>query len=253
MIVQPMLQINYWQSFPIRHAFMYGTDAQLFKPSTLAKALQLPSTARWQQLHQVHGIIHHIINEASNDRLTGDALITQSKNCMLSVRMADCGAILLYRAGEAPTVDSKTSSQNTKMLNPALSTIAAIHAGWRGTAAGIIGHTLAEIPYNHQPLYAALGPMIRQKSFEVGAEVRTAFLALNPIYAAYFTPSPKLGAHYLFDLSAVIIHELMRHGVDEIIDLGHDSFSEIEFFSARRDAQQSKTRYQRMLAVIALI
>jgi polyphenol oxidase len=139
----------------------------------------LPSEPVW--LEQVHGT--RVANaDAANCREIADACIATQRGAVCVVMTADCLPILLC------------DTQGT--------VVAAVHAGWRGLAAGVIEATEQAMQNSvsqqlaHQPLQlmAWLGPAISQTAFEVGAEVREIFITQNPDTAAAFTPSPPSGA-----------------------------------------------------------
>ena len=115
-------------------------------------------------LRQVHS--DRVVNAAvSKDReREGDALITQETGKCIGVRTADCVPILL--------VDAKNRA------------VAAVHAGWRGTASGIVKnaiHTMHEdFSTNAEDVYAALGPSIGGCCYEVGPEVADRFAEFFP-------------------------------------------------------------------------
>jgi YfiH family protein len=111
--------------------------------------------ARLQQIHSAATFVAHehgLVGE-------GDALVTSSPNVAVSIRTADCFPILL--------ADPKTRA------------VAAVHAGWRGTAAGIVAATLARMrsEFGTEPenSYAAIGPGIGRCCYEVGIEVARQF------------------------------------------------------------------------------
>ena len=118
-------------------------------------------------LRQIHS--DRVLNARSlKDReAEGDALITDEIGKSIGVRTADCVAILL--------------------LDCQKRAIAAIHAGWRGTAARLIEHAIEDMRKsfgaNPADMYAAIGPCIRGCCYEVGAEVEEQFAAFFPDWA----------------------------------------------------------------------
>jgi polyphenol oxidase len=110
-------------------------------------------------LRQIHS--DHVVNAAGlkNRECEGDALVTGEIGKCIGVRTADCVPILL--------VDSRNCA------------VAAVHAGWRGTAAGIVKHAVekmnADFGTSAPDLYAAMGPCIRACCYEVGPEVAAHF------------------------------------------------------------------------------
>jgi polyphenol oxidase len=132
--------------------------------------------------------------------------------------------------------------------------VAAIHAGWRGLAAGVIEATEQAMQNSvspqlaHQPLQlmAWLGPAISQTAFEVGAEVRDCFVAQNPSTAAAFKPSPPPGEglnaerstskKFHADLYTLARLRLQALGITQIYGGDRCTYHESDtFFSYRRD------------------
>jgi len=108
--------------------------------------------------------------------------------------------------------------------------IAAVHAGWRGLAAGVIEQTLASLPVRPDELMAWIGPAIRQSNYEVGDEVREVF-AEHP---AAFRRSG--GKRWLADLPAIASALMEARGLTRIVDSGLCTASDASrFFSHRRD------------------
>lgn len=113
--------------------------------------------------HQTHGTNIRVITAADlqqhPDLYDIDALITTIPQCCIGVSTADCVPILLF--------------------DPTTKTIAAIHAGWRGTVAHIASKTLQQMSatYGTNPVHvkAIIGPAISEEAFEIGDEVYDAF------------------------------------------------------------------------------
>ncbi len=134
-------------------------------------------------LRQVHGSIVHVVPPAprDGDRPEGDALATSSAGMALGVWVADCVPILL--------------------CDPRTRAVAAVHAGWRGTVAGILGEAIATLRdrFGSRPadLRVALGPAIGACCFEVGDEVVEALLRTDAGAAACVRrgPRPHLDLH----------------------------------------------------------
>ena len=119
----------------------------------LKKDLNLPSIPAW--LNQKHGT-NIIIEPDKFNRQEGDASISFEPGKVCTVMTADCLPIL-----------ATNKSQNV---------VAAIHAGWRGLADGIIEKTLMSMKCNPEDIIVWLGPAISQEAFEVGDEVREIFI-----------------------------------------------------------------------------
>ena len=115
-------------------------------------------------------------------------------------------------------------------------TVAAVHAGWRGLCAGVIETTLHAMSCPPQALLAYLGPAIGPNAYEVGAEVRDAFIAADAEGGseAGFTAG-KPGKYYA-DLYALARRRLARSGVHRIYGGSYCTYTERErFYSYRRD------------------
>lgn len=176
----------------------------------LAAMAGLPAEPAW--LEQIHGITV-VAAEAVNIPIVADAAITRQPGRPCVVMTADCLPVLLCdRAGTV---------------------VAAAHAGWRGLAAGVIDATVARMGVRPAELLAWLGPAIGPKAFEVGEEVRAAFLALDVGNAGCFRPSPA--GRWLADLYELARRQLGGLGIRAVYGGEYCTFSEPErFFSYRR-------------------
>jgi len=125
-----------------------------------------PRPGHWEvaSLRQVHSDRVVVVDGAAGRLGPGDALITDRPGCLLQVHTADCLPILL--------VDERRRA------------VAAIHAGWRGTAAGIaagaVQRLCAELACHQRDLHAAIGPGIGACCYEVGSEVARQFQGFFP-------------------------------------------------------------------------
>jgi len=164
-------------------------------------------------LQQVHGT-RCVDVAASADGVEADASWSRSSALACAVLTADCLPVLL--CDDAGTV------------------VAAAHAGWRGLAAGVIEATVAAMAVPGARLMAWLGPAIGPTAFEVGDEVRAAFLRQDAAAATAFVPHGA--GKWLCDLYALAARRLARLGVERVYGGGYCTFSEPErFFSYRRD------------------
>jgi YfiH family protein len=176
----------------------------------VAQALQLPSSPHW--LQQVHGTT--VIDPTQTPERTADAACTEKRRQVLCVMTADCLPVLL--------------------CNRAGSWIAASHAGWRGLCDGVIEHTVARYRGDKCELLVWLGPAIGPQAFEVGDEVRQAFIARDGAAEAAFTPSAN--GRWLADLFALARQRLHALGIDAVFGGGICTYSAPErFYSYRRD------------------
>lgn len=184
----------------------------------LQQELQFPETVAW--LNQVSG--NNIIDATTavlNPAPTADASFAAKSNIVCCVMTADCLPILL--CDRAATV------------------IAAIHAGWRGIASGIIEATIKQLPTNPENLLAWLGPAIGPTKFEVGAEVREIFIKQNAEATAAFVQT-KTENKFLANIYLLAQQRLNSQNVTAIYGGEYCTYSQEElFFSHRRD--QGKT------------
>ena len=172
----------------------------------------LPAAPRW--LQQVHGT--RCVDVATvSDNEAADAGISHTADVVCAVMTADCLPLLFCdRAGTR---------------------VAAAHAGWRGLLGGVIESTLTALACPGDQLLAWLGPAIGPTAFEVGSEVRDAFLAEDARQAHAFRPSAQAGK-WLCDLYALARHRLLRAGVTAIYGGDRCTLTEADtFFSYRRD------------------
>jgi YfiH family protein len=124
--------------------------------------------------------------------------------------------------------------------------VGAAHAGWRGLCAGVLEATVTAMAVPGKELLAWLGPAIGPRVYEVGDEVRAAFLAKDAAAESAFAPARP--GHWLLDLYAVARQRLEGQGLSKIHGGGYCTYSDRErFFSYRRDRGS-----ERMAALIWL-
>jgi YfiH family protein len=185
----------------------------------LRRELALPSEPRW--LRQVHGT--GVVDDAEVARLAvepeADAAITRAPGVVLAVRTADCLPILLAAADG--------------------SAVAAIHAGWRGLAAGVIESTVARWPASPETTLAWIGPAAGASAYEVDAAVRTAFVGPDPAAAEGFRDSRP--GHWWCDLPALARRRLAALGIVRVSGSDRCTISESDtFYSWRRAAEPGR-------------
>lgn len=176
----------------------------------------LPAPPAW--LRQVHGT--RVVDAAEAlDRPEADAAVARRAGAVCAVQAADCLPVLL--ADEAGTV------------------VGAAHAGWRGLAAGVIEATVEEMRVPAGTLMAWLGPAIGPAHYEVGVEVREAFLAHDAAAEHAFTPNRP--GHWLLDLYAAARQRLAAYGVARVFGGGYCTYSDpARFPSWRRDRTRER-------------
>ncbi len=172
----------------------------------------LPHEPKW--LRQVHGSVVANADAVATEAPAADASVARLPGTVCAVLIADCVPVLL--------------------TNRSGTVVAIAHAGWRGVAGGVIEHSVATIGEPPGELLAYLGPGIGPRAFEVGSDVRDAFLANDPQDAAAFTP--HVAGKWLADLFLLIDRRLRRAGVHNLFGGGICTYSEpSRFFSYRRD------------------
>ncbi len=208
---------------------------------------QLPGVSRLCFVNQVHGIRAILVDEAistplSSDSLSlrasakllmptglpeADALVTSTKGLGLVIQTADCLPVFF------------TSSDGA--------VVGVAHAGWRGLAAGVLESTVnlmrqeARRQGASEKIAAAFGPAIGPQTFEVGAEVRAAFLDQKTSLAELFFKPGSQPGKYLANLYGLASLRLGVVKVDVLGQCRHCTVSEPElFFSYRRDGQTGR-------------
>jgi len=187
--------------------------------------------------HQVHSAEVVTVERVwrREDAPRADALVTSLPGIALGILAADCAPILLADA-EA-------------------SVIGAAHGGWRGALSGVVDATVAAMTVLgavRSRIRGAIGPCIAQRSYEVGPEFPSAFLAQDAANAGFFAPSRR-ERHFMFDLGGYIERRLHGLGVGEVQRAPHDTVAEEDrFFSYRRACHRGEGDYGRGLAAIAI-
>ncbi|MCA1930501.1 peptidoglycan editing factor PgeF [Rheinheimera sp.] len=181
---------------------------------------QMPAEPLW--LNQVHGTDCVWLEQSdfSVGPVCADASTTKSKAVVSVVLTADCLPVLFCDAAGTQ--------------------VAAAHAGWRGLVDGVLEQTLAQFAEPHQVM-AWLGPAIGPKAFEVGDEVRQAFIAKDARAGAAFVAIPNKSGKWLADLYQLACLRLTAAGLTQIFGGGFCTFTEeSRFYSYRRDGQTGR-------------
>ncbi len=176
---------------------------------------QLGCRPSW--LSQVHGVA---VAEASPELLLeADASWTATPGVACAIMTADClPALFCDRAGTR---------------------VAAAHAGWRGLAAGVLEATLDALVLPADQLLVWLGPAIGAQAFEVGAEVREAFVAQHAEAAEAFRPSHNAGK-FMADIYRLARIRLAARGVTAVYGGEFCTYNDPRFYSYRRATQTGR-------------
>jgi hypothetical protein len=133
--------------------------------------------------------------------------------------------------------------------------VGAAHAGWRGALAGITDAAIVameRLGAQRDHIVAALGPMIRQQNYEVGADLIAQFRSAEPANERFFRPAARPG-HALFDLPGYVASRLARAGIARIEDLAACTYADASrFYSFRRTTHLGEADYGRHVNAIAL-
>lgn len=195
-----------------------GEDVQRVKHNRALLAACLPTAPVW--IRQVHGAAVVDVTEVHNasGEPQADAAVARVAGRVCAVLSADCLPVLLCdRDG---------------------STVAVAHAGWRGLAAGVIEATVAKMSLPADRLMAWLGPAISQAAYEIGPELREAFVSQRAEDAAAFRAG-KPGKFHA-DLYVLARHRLLSAGVQAVYGGGFCTYAESQrFYSYRRDGAAS--------------
>jgi polyphenol oxidase len=187
-------------------------------------------------VHQIHSpdAIVATGRWESSTRPKADAIVTRVDGLAIGVTTADCGPILF--------------------VDPNARVIGAAHAGWKGALTGIVESTIdamEKLGAERGGIVAAIGPLIRQASYEVGGEFIERFLEADADSAMFFIPANREG-HAMFDLAGFIRARLENAGVLMIDDLGVDTYSDERCFSYRRSVHGREPDYGRHVHAIVL-
>jgi YfiH family protein len=197
-----------------------GDDASAVRENQrrLAAALALPGEPEW--LEQVHGIdVVSLEDGASGGPPKADASVTRVPGRVCVVRVADCMPVLFASTDGAA--------------------IGAAHAGWRGLAGGVLEATVRAMGVEPARLLAWMGPCIGSANFEVGDEVRAAFVSHGEGTGIAFTKNAR--GRWQCDLYALARSRLQAIGIRMISGGGWCTYADAaRFFSFRRDGRTGR-------------
>lgn len=204
-----------WDSFNLGAHVGDAVEHVAANRARLREMLALPAEPGW--LNQVHGAdVADLDATPAGSPVTADASVTSATGQACLIMVADCLPVLFAaRDGRR---------------------IGAAHAGWRGLAAGVLENTVAALGVPAGQLTAWLGPAILQPNFEVGAEVRDAFLSGDAGAADYFVPNTR--GRWQADLVGLARRRLRALGITDIHGGEWCTFADRRrFYSHRRDGK----------------
>jgi YfiH family protein len=191
-----------------------GDDSLCVQRNRALLRSHLPAEPRWmKQVHGTHAVEATEAQAEPEPEPEADAAFARTSGVVCAVLTADCLPVFLCdRAG---------------------SRVGIAHAGWRGLASGVIESLIRAMSVSPDALLAYLGPAIGPAAFEVGEDVRTAFVADDA--AAHAAFAPRGHGKYGADLYALARGRLAAAGVSEVYGGGFCTHSEPRFYSFRRE------------------
>ena len=211
-------------------------DKVLENRARMAAALGVAS-AQFVSCYQIHSpnvvVAAHAWTRENSPR--ADALVTRVPGLAIGVTTADCGPILFADAQAG--------------------VVGAAHAGWKGALTGVLEATIEameKLGAARARIVAAIGPLIRQPNYEVGAEFVGRFMTADAANEKFFAPAAR-AQHAMFDLPGFIKSRLERAEIQSVEDLGLCTYAEpARFFSYRRTTHRGEPDYGRHVNAIAL-
>lgn len=179
---------------------------------------ELPAPPHW--LRQVHGTaVWRVEGARLDEEPEADAAVTDQPGSVLAILTADCLPVLFCAADGGE--------------------VAAAHAGWRGLAAGVLERTVAAMHTPASGVLAWLGPAAGPAAYEVGEEVRAAFVDHDAGAGVAFAPTRP--GHFFCDLYTLARRRLQRAGVTRISGGGLCTIADAQrFYSHRRDGRSGR-------------
>lgn len=199
-----------------------GDDAGIVASNraALIAAARLPDAPRWlRQVHRVDVLRNPHAATATRDEPVADAAVTAMPGTVLAILSADCLPVV-FAARDGGEV-------------------AAAHAGWRGLAAGVLERTVAEMHARPSDIVVWLGPAAGPLAYEVGAEVRDAFVSVDSLTEAAFSATRH--GHWHVDLYALARRRLASIGVTDVHGGDLCTIRDASrFYSYRRDGRTGR-------------
>ena len=185
--------------------------------------------------YQIHSAIALVTDAPFAVRPQADAVVTRTPGLICGALAADCAPVLI--------------------ADPQARVVAAVHAGWRGALAGVVGaavEAMSRLGADPARMRAAVGPCIGPASYEVGLEFLAAFTDADAANARFFAPGARPEKR-LFDLPAYVLARLAAAGVARAEWVARDTLAEEAwFFSNRRAVHRGEGDYGRLLSAISL-
>jgi len=203
-----------------------GDSAQAVAQNRQLLRVGLPVEPLW--LNQVHGCrvldADHI---EPGERFEADAALTSSGEVVLAIQTADCMPVVIHAEGQV---------------------LGVAHAGWRGLAQGVLSALVDAMQHklgahgSRSQWHAWIGPCIGQQSFQVGDDVRQAFVEKRPCNSVHFNADLIAPHKWLCDLPGLALSELKILGIEQSQWCGLCTVTDKQarFFSYRRDGRTGR-------------
>lgn len=204
-----------------------GDDVQAVLENRRFLQANLPAEPLW--LHQVHGraVVDADRVDHRSAPFEADAAVTTSRDVVLAIQTADCMPVVIFGGGQV---------------------LGVAHAGWRGLAQGVLSELVqamaqkvAASDRDLKQWQAWIGPCIGPSAFQVGDDVRQAFLAQSLSHQVFFSPD---GAPHKWrcDLPGLALHALQTMGITQSNWCGFCTVNDQQkrFFSYRRDGHTGR-------------
>lgn len=214
-----------------------NADAVLTNRQKAVQHLGLQGSEQLCTVRQCHSNIVVTVKEPFGIKPLhdADALVTNIPNIALGILTADCVPLLFY--------------------DPKAHVIGATHSGWKGAISGIAQHTIeamVAIGAHAEDITCAVGPCIKQASYEVDTAFFERFEHRDKHNSAFFVPSENNG-RFLFDLTAYVVQQLESQKIGAIDVIDEDTYANQEnLFSYRRSCHHNEPNYGRQISLIAL-
>ncbi|TDL82003.1 peptidoglycan editing factor PgeF [Palleronia sediminis] len=197
-----------------------------------AMAMGVPA-AQLRSLHQVHSPRVVVADDTPPETPPqADALVTATPGIAIAVLTADCMPVLF--------------------ADRAAGVVGAAHAGWKGAVGGVLEATIdamERLGARRGDIAAVIGPCISVEAYEVGPELRAAFVAEDPAAERFFTPAR--GDRLMLDLPAFGLARLRAAGIERARWTRHCTYADpSRFFSYRRATHRREADYGRLLSAI---
>jgi polyphenol oxidase len=225
-----------------------AADAVRENRRRVRESLRLPAEPVWlQQVHGIEVVDLDVSGSRTESALTADA--ARADVALSAASQAVRASAAEAPSSEAPRADAAVTRTAGRVCviqvadcMPVLfasrdgSAVGAAHAGWRGLAGGVLEQTVRALGVAPAGLVAWLGPTISQEHFEVGEDVRTAFMSADPEASSAFVANTR--GRWQCNLYALARRRLAALGVNDVFGGGWCTYTDVtRFFSFRRDGQ----------------